>query len=158
MRQKSPPYSWIQSKKGIVSFNHEAKVFGTLTKCDAVLELILPPGVSELLNGECHIAHDDQLKIISGSAIALILWNKQIHYVPLNETSDVFVIPALTWHCLVNIENVDTQYQNWMILHKQPTKKDYYPAPIKHKFDFSAGELALRSMSHQILNLKTSGD
>jgi hypothetical protein len=140
-------YHFKKIKKGIVNWKPEAKIYGIPVPCNAVLDLELPIGIPDKIYGECHAAHDDQLKVVEGSVIVLVLFNRQIHYIPLNTKSDLLIIPTGTWHSLVNINEDPARYQNWMIIKKPSTSKDYYPTLIKHKFnlDFALSCVSLDS-------------
>jgi hypothetical protein len=146
-------YCWKTVKTGIVSFRPQEKIFGIPIKCDAVLDLLLPCGIPDEIYGECHLAHDDQLKIIEGNAIVLIIINRQMHYIPLNVNSDLLIIPTGTWHSLVNTSNSDVRYQNWMIIKRPSVKKDYYPTKIKHKFDVNLASISTTENSVKITTL-----
>jgi hypothetical protein len=81
-----------------------------------------------------------------------------MHYIPLNKDSDLLVIPVSTWHSLINIDNSPLDYQNWMINHRQPTTKDYYPARTNHTFDLELAQLAFVQNQTQITNLNQTGE
>jgi hypothetical protein len=151
--ENKTPYYWKQIKVGNVYGSPRDKVFGIPIKCDSVVQLRLLNGIPDILHGESHISHDDQIKINKGRAIALILWNKRVHYVPLDSNSDLFIIPKLTWHCLVNIDNEPIDYQNWILSHQVAVPKDYYPVPIKHKFDIDTAKDAFYSNQILIKNI-----
>jgi hypothetical protein len=145
-------YYFKQVKRGIVNFKPEEKIFGKPIPCNAILDLELVPGIPNKLYGECHYAHDDQLKIITGLAIVLIIYNKQMHYIPLTPSSDLLIIPTGSWHSLVNLNEDSIHYQNWMILKHQPVKKDYMPILVKHHFNLSVGLKAIKTKEIQIIN------
>jgi hypothetical protein len=71
------PYFWKEIKVGNVYASPHNEVFGIPIKCDSVVQLRLLNGIPNILYGQSHISHDDQIKIINGRAIALILWNKK---------------------------------------------------------------------------------
>lgn len=152
-RKNRPPYNWKKIVVGDVHFIPEEKIFGIPIPCDAILQLRLMSGIPDTLFGECHIAHTDQIKILNGKAIVLIIFDRKIHYIPLNQKSDLLIIPASTWHSLINIDNSPLDYQNWMIDHKKPVAKDYYPAKTSHSFDLELANLAFVTNQAQIVKL-----
>jgi hypothetical protein len=75
-RKNQPPYSWKPIITGDVHFIPKAKIFGVPTPCDAVLQLRLIQGIPHVLFGECHLAHTDQIKVLNGRVIVLIIFGE----------------------------------------------------------------------------------
>lgn len=77
-----------------------------------------------------------------------------MHYIPLNhESNKLLHIPKLRWHTVVNINNSDCVYQNWMRVWREATKTDYKPISIKHTFDLELAKIAL--ISNQVRIVKS---
>jgi hypothetical protein len=139
----SKSYDLIPVSRGTVSQDYSQKVFATPFECNSIIELELSESIPEYLIGESHLAHDDYLRVIKGNLIALVVYNRQLHYIPLTfESNKLLHIPKLTWHTVVNISKDVCIYQNWMKVWKQPTKADYKPISIKTPFDLSLASLA----------------
>ena len=141
------PTSWLKVETGLVHFNPSQKIFAKPIPCSEVLQLQLPVGIPDILYGECHIAHIDQLKVIDGKAIVLIVYNKLVYYIPLTKESDLLIILTGTWHSVINMSDVPTNYQNWLLRKRISTPKDYYPTLLQHKFDYQTASKGLLTNS-----------
>jgi hypothetical protein len=110
-------FDFVPVIQGVVSYNKENQSFAKPFDCNCVVELVLKPssGLINNLIGQSHLAHDDYLRVLTGNLLALVLHNRQMHYIPLNhESNELLHIPKLRWHTVVNIDDSDCVYQNWM--------------------------------------------
>jgi hypothetical protein len=149
LRQHQAPYKLVTIEKGRVSFENNSQKT-TPVICNSVIELILDTGIPEILHGQSHISHDDQLRVISGNMLVLVLFKRELHYIPLNYDSNSYLfIPRFTWHMTMNIGE-PVEYQNWLINHRSKTEKDYKSACIKHKLNLDLLEKVFKTMQPQI--------
>jgi oxalate decarboxylase/phosphoglucose isomerase-like protein (cupin superfamily) len=147
-------FDFIPVVQGVVSYNEENQSFAKPFDCNCIVELVLKPSSCSLNNlvGHSHLAHDDYLRVLKGNLVTIVLHNKQMHYIPLNHKSNQLLhIPKLRWHTVININDNDCLYQNWMRVWQEPTKADYKPILVKHTFDLELAQIALTSNQVQIV-------
>jgi hypothetical protein len=149
----SKAFDFVPVLQSVVSYNEENQVFAKPFDCDYVVELVLKPssGLVNNLVGHSHLAHDDYLRVLRGNLVALVLHNKLMHYIPLNhESNKLLHIPKLGWHTVVNNDDSDCVYQNWMKVWRVPTKADYKSILVKHTFDLEVAQTAITTNQVQI--------
>lgn len=138
-------YNFVKLKPRIVKFGSVNNDLGEPVSCNAALTLILQPGVPTQLFGASHITHDDQIKIVSGSMIGLVIFERVMHYIPLDKNSDLLFIRKHTWHSFVNISEEDVVYFNFLKYDRPQSPKDYQPIPTSHNFSLDYATLAQNS-------------
>jgi mannose-6-phosphate isomerase-like protein (cupin superfamily) len=85
-----------------------------------------------------HKYQTDQLMVVRGSLVLVILHNAKYQYIPLNfYEPKVVTIPPLVPHSAINFSGEPCMLINAVMRHGQPHPSDYRPlkAPFPHDFD-----------------------
>jgi uncharacterized RmlC-like cupin family protein len=84
-----------------------------------------------------HKYQTDQLMVVSGSFVLVILHNGKYQYIPLSffETQ-VVTIPPLVPHAAINVSNEPCTLINAVIRHGQAHPSDYRPLKAPFPYDF----------------------
>ena len=99
-----------------------------------------------------HRHQTDQLLVVKGSFVLVVLYNRQYQYVPLSaNVTQVVTIPPKILHGAINPNNEDCLLVNAVLRHGEPQEKDYQP--VRKPFEYQIGEAKL---SLQNLETKAS--
>lgn len=108
--------------------------FYTPQRSDETMLVKVPAGTIEDLF--VHRYQTDQLLVVKGSLVLIILQNRQYRYINLSEDRpQVVKIPPGVPHSAINSNDTDCWMINAVIRHGEPDEKDY--RPVKKPFPFS---------------------
>jgi hypothetical protein len=94
-----------------------------------------------------HQAQTDQLLVVRGSFVLVVLQNRQYCYIPLSEQRPVVVrIPPGIPHGAINLHNEPCVIVNAVLRHGPARKRDYQPLGRPFPYDLPAATEALRSL------------
>ena len=108
--------------------------------CSELVELIVEPAFHESsVVGFSHLTQTDYIRVIEGEVVIVTLFNKQLHYFPLDTKMQKFlVIAPRTWHTLLNPSIYNCHLYNAAQRNRPMHKNDYKPiCLISQKFDWS---------------------
>ena len=85
-----------------------------------------------------HRFQTDQLFVVSGSLVLVVLQNRQYRYIPLSARSpQVVMIPPGIPHGAVNLSTEPCVVVNAVIRHGQPYDRDYRPLKSPFPYDMA---------------------
>lgn len=91
-----------------------------------------------------HHFQTDQLLVVSGQLVLVILQNKQYRYIPMNARwPQVVTIPPGIPHGAVNLSAESCLVVNAVLRHGQPHEKDYRPLKSPFPYDISQIKTAM---------------
>ncbi|MCM1984507.1 cupin domain-containing protein [Lyngbya confervoides] len=83
-----------------------------------------------------HHFQTDQLLVVSGQLVLVVLQNRQYQYIPLNQDSpQVVTIPPGVPHGAVNLSSDPCLVVNAVIRHGTPHERDYRPLKTPFPYD-----------------------
>ena len=101
-----------------------------------------------------HKHQTDQLLVVKGSFVLVVLYNKQYQYIPLSESKpQVAIIPKGILHGAINFDDRDCLLVNAVLRHGKPQAKDYQPIAKPFPYDLEAAKLSLQALKNQSMNL-----
>ena len=101
-----------------------------------------------------HKQQTDQLLVVKGSFILVVLYNKQYQYIPLSEKiPQVAIIPPGILHGAINFEDRDCLLVNALLRHGEPNAKDYQPIGRPFPYDLDRARLSLQNLESKPLKL-----
>lgn len=116
--------------------------FYTPQTSDETMLVKVPAGTVEDLF--VHRGQTDQLFVVKGSFILVLLENRQYRYVPLSDrTPQVIKIPCGVPHGAINPTQEDCLLINAVLRHHTPHERDYQPLKRPFPYDISQAILAL---------------
>ncbi len=99
-----------------------------------------------------HKKQTDQLLVVRGSFVLVVLHNKQYQYIPLSEdVPQVAIIPKGILHGAINFENRDCLLVNAVLRNGKPSAKDYQPLPKPFPYDLEQAKASLSNLSNQVM-------
>lgn len=102
----------------------------------------LPPGLVDDLF--VHHFQTDQLLVVRGSCVLVVLQNKQYTYIPLNEHQpQVVKIPPGVPHGAINLSDEPCLVVNAVLRHGPADERDYRPLRLPFPFDMAKAKAAL---------------
>jgi uncharacterized RmlC-like cupin family protein len=119
--------------------------FYTPQSCNETMLVQIPAGTIDDLF--VHRNQTDQLLVVRGSFVLVILSDRRYRYIPLSEHKpQVVTIPPGVPHGAINLDNNPCLLVNAVIRHGNAIPRDYQP--IKHPFpyDLSAAREALEEV------------
>ena len=99
-----------------------------------------------------HRYQTDQLLVVRGSFILVVLYNRQYQYIPLSEYQpQVATIPPGILHGAINFQSEDCLLVNAVLRHGNPHEKDYQPIKRPFPYDLEAAKVQLDKLvcAHQ---------
>jgi hypothetical protein len=88
-----------------------------------------------------HKFQTDQLLVVRGSFVLVVLQNRQYQYIPLSEDRpQVVQIPPGVPHGAINLNEKDCLLVNAVLRHGEPYAKDY--SPLKRPFPYNLETIA----------------
>lgn len=101
-----------------------------------------------------HKQQTDQILVVKGSFVLIVLYNKQYQYIPLSEKQpQVATIPPGILHGAINFEDRDCLLVNAVLRHGEPHPKDYQPVAKPFPYDLQQARLSLKSLGAKSLKL-----
>ncbi len=99
-----------------------------------------------------HKKQTDQLLVVRGSFVLVVLYNKQYQYIPLSEdVPQVAIIPRGILHGAINFENQDCLLVNAVLRNGEPSARDYQPLPKPFSYDLEEAKACLHNLSNQVM-------
>lgn len=95
-----------------------------------------------------HRHQTDQLLVVRGSFILVILYDRSYQYIPLSENQpQVVTIPSKILHGAINLSSEDCFLVNAVLLNGKPTAKDYQPVKKPFPYDLELARTKLEIQS-----------
>ncbi len=95
-----------------------------------------------------HKHQTDQLLVVRGSFVLVILYNRAYQYIPLSEDfPQVVTIPRGVLHGSINLSDQDCLLVNAVLRHGEPTERDYQPLARPFPYDIEKARLSLQDIS-----------
>ena len=91
-----------------------------------------------------HKHQTDQLLVVKGDFILVILYNKQYQYIYLSDrTPQVVTIPPGILHGAINLKDCDCLLVNAVLRHGEANYRDYQPIPKPIPYNLGQAKLCL---------------
>ncbi|MCC0179340.1 dTDP-4-dehydrorhamnose 3,5-epimerase [Waterburya agarophytonicola K14] len=101
-----------------------------------------------------HKHQTDQLLVVKGSFVLVVLYNKQYQYIPLSEDfPQVATIPKGILHGAINFKDRDCLLVNAVLRHGEAKPKDYQPMARPFPYDLDRAKSSLRNLEIVATNL-----
>ncbi len=98
-----------------------------------------------------HRFQTDQLLVVRGQFVLVILQNRQYRYIPLSDRVPTVVkIPPGVPHGAVNLGTEDCLMVNAVLRHGQPHERDYRPLKPPFPYNLVAVKQALESLDYPL--------
>jgi uncharacterized RmlC-like cupin family protein len=98
-----------------------------------------------------HHFQTDQLLVVRGSFVLVVLSDRQYQYIPLSEYHPAVVtIPPNVPHAAINLSDYPCVMVNAVLRHGAPYAKDYQPRRHPFPFDLDAARRAIASLEMPI--------
>lgn len=98
-----------------------------------------------------HKQQTDQLLVVKGSFVLVVLYNRQYQYIPLTEKiPQVVTIPRGILHGSINFSDRDCLMVNAVLRHGEPNPRDYQPVKKPFAYDLTQARLSLHRMTETI--------
>ncbi len=95
-----------------------------------------------------HKHQTDQLLVVRGSFVLVVLYDRQYQYIPLSEKyPQVVTIPRGILHGAINLSDRDCLLVNAVLRHGEPHEKDYQPIARPFPYDLEQAKLSLENLS-----------
>ncbi|MDJ0592469.1 MAG: dTDP-4-dehydrorhamnose 3,5-epimerase [Pleurocapsa sp. MO_226.B13] len=95
-----------------------------------------------------HKHQTDQLLVVRGSFVLVVLYDRQYQYIPLSEKyPQVVTIPKGILHGAINLSDRDCLLVNAVLRHGEPHEKDYQPIARPFPYDLEQAKLSLENLS-----------
>lgn len=97
-----------------------------------------------------HKHQTDQLLVVRGSFVLVVLYNKEYQYIPLSEkVPQVATIPPGVLHGSINFDNQDCLLVNAVLRHGESHPKDYQPVAKPFPYDLEIAKLSLEKLEEK---------
>jgi hypothetical protein len=94
-----------------------------------------------------HRFQTDQLLVVRGSFVLVVLQNRRYQYIPLSEKQPVVVkIPPFVPHGAINLSVEACVLVNAVLRHGTPHQRDYQPLRLPFPYDLEAAQLSLKEL------------
>ncbi|BAZ44378.1 hypothetical protein NIES4102_13870 [Chondrocystis sp. NIES-4102] len=101
-----------------------------------------------------HKHQTDQILVVKGSFVLVILYNREYKYIPLSEQlPQVATIPKGILHGAINLNDQDCLLVNAVLRHGQPQAKDYQPIPKPFPYDLEVAKSSLNNLTKESIAL-----
>ncbi|MEY2833998.1 MAG: hypothetical protein RLZZ574_3257 [Cyanobacteriota bacterium] len=98
-----------------------------------------------------HKQQTDQLLVVKGSFVLVVLYNRQYQYIPLTEElPQVVTIPRGILHGSINLSDRDCLLVNAVLRHGEPSPRDYQPMVRPFPYDLAQAKLSLERITATI--------
>ena len=88
-----------------------------------------------------HKHQTDQLLVVKGGFVLVILYDRAYQYIPLSEEiPQVVTIPKGVLHGSINLSDRDCLLVNAVLRHGEPTARDYQPVARPFPYDLKQAE------------------
>ena len=90
----------------------------------------------------------DQLLVVKGNFVLVVLHDRQYQYIPLSEEiPQVATIPRGVLHGAINFSDRDCLMVNAVLRHGEPNARDYQPVARPFPYDMEQARLSLQKLS-----------
>lgn len=97
-----------------------------------------------------HKKQTDQLLVVRGNFVLVILYDRQYQYIPLSDkVPQVATIPRGVLHGAINPNHEDCLLVNAVLRHGEPSARDYQPLPRPFPYDLDRARACLQNLNHQ---------
>jgi hypothetical protein len=94
-----------------------------------------------------HKKQTDQLLVVKGSFVLVILYDRQYQYIALSEeVPQVVKIPRGILHGSINLKDQDCLLVNAVLRHGEASERDYQPLPRPFPYDIAKARLSLNKL------------
>lgn len=101
-----------------------------------------------------HKHQTDQLLVVRGSFVLVVLYNKKYQYIPLSEeVPQVATIPKGILHGAINFNEQDCLLVNAVLRHGEPQARDYEPMARPFPYDLDRAKFSLNNLEKAPMNL-----
>jgi dTDP-4-dehydrorhamnose 3,5-epimerase-like enzyme len=91
-----------------------------------------------------HHFQTDQILVVRGSFVLVVLQNRQYSYIPLSEHyPQVVKIPPGVPHGVINLSNTSCLVVNAVLRHGDPNERDYRPIRLPFPYDMAKAKATL---------------
>ena len=98
-----------------------------------------------------HKKQTDQLLVVKGSFVLVVLYDREYQYIPLTEEiPQVVTIPKGILHGAINISDRDCLLVNAVLRHGEPKPKDYQPMGKPFPYDLDKARLAMQQVTEKV--------
>lgn len=98
-----------------------------------------------------HKQQTDQLLVVKGSFVLVVLHNGTYQYIPLTEEiPQVATIPRGILHGSINFSDRDCLLVNAVLRHGEPNPRDYQPIVKPFAYDLQQAKLCLQQVTKKI--------
>ena len=98
-----------------------------------------------------HKKQTDQLLVVKGSFVLVVLHDREYQYIPLTEEiPQVVTIPKGILHGSINFSDRDCLLVNAVLRHGEPNSKDYQPMGKPFPYDLDKARLAMRQVQEKV--------
>ena len=98
-----------------------------------------------------HHFQTDQLLVVRGSMVLVVLRERQYDYIPLGQSQPIMVeIPPGVPHGALNPSEEPCVLVNAVLRHGEPDERDYRPMPLPFPYDMQAARAALAGLERAI--------
>ncbi len=95
-----------------------------------------------------HKHQTDQLLVVKGSFVLVVLYDRSYQYIPLSEDlPQVVTIPRGVLHGSINLSNQDCLLVNAVLRHGEPSPRDYQPVARPFPYDIEKAKRSLQNIS-----------
>lgn len=111
---------------------------------ETMLVQVAPQTIDDLF---VHHGQTDQLLVVRGSLVLVILQNRRYRYIPLSQQRpQVVQIPPGIPHGAINLSDDPCVLVNAVLRHGDPHPRDYRPLTLPFPFDLGAAQTALKNL------------
>ena len=97
-----------------------------------------------------HKHQTDQLLVVKGSFVLVVLYDRQYQYIPLSEEyPQVVIIPRGVLHGAINLSNEDCLLVNAVLRHGEPQARDYQPIAKPFPYDLERAKFSLEILAQK---------
>jgi len=123
--------------------------FYTPQSSNETMLVSIPPGMVDDLF--VHHFQTDQLLVVRGSFVLVVLQNREYHYIPLSDRHPTVVtIPPGIPHAAIHLGSEPCFLVNAVLRHGEAHPKDYRPMKPPMPFDFVKARAALAELEYPI--------
>lgn len=110
----------------------------------------IPPQTIEDLY--VHRFQTDQLLVVRGSFVLVVLHNRHYQYIPLSEQQPMVVsIPPYVPHGAINLNSEPCMVVNALLRHGSPEARDYRPMKPPFSYDLVAAQRMIQQIEYPMI-------
>lgn len=117
---------------------------------ETMLVQIPPKTIDDLF---VHRYQTDQLFVVRGSFVLVVLYNRQYQYIPLGDRHPIVVtIPRLIPHGAINLSSEPCLVVNAVLRHGTPHERDYQPLKRPFPYDLAQAQSRLAELDYPLVS------